>query len=56
MDNLFRANQIEGKKETKKGGFKAKKEQTIKSLKEVENFLCQTKKALNSVKLYKILK
>lgn len=56
MDNLFRTNQIEGKKETKKGGFKAKKEQTIKSLKEVEKFLCQTKKALNSVKLYKILK
>ena len=56
VDNLFRANPIEGKQETKIGGLKAKKDQTIKSLQEVENFLCQTKKAFNHIKLYKILK
>lgn len=56
MDNLFRVNQIQGEKETKSGRLKDKKEQTIKSLQEVENFLCQTKKAFNHIKLYKILK
>lgn len=56
VDNLFRANQVEGEKEPTKGGLKAKKDQTIKSLQEVENFLCQTKRALNHIKLYKILK
>lgn len=53
MDNLFRASD---KKEKKKGKFTEKKEQTIKSLNEVENFLNQAKKAINHVKLYKILK
>ena len=56
VDNLFRAKQIEGEKREKTGGLKNKKDQTIRSLQEVENFLCQAKKALNHIKLYKILK
>ena len=56
VDNLFRVNQIQGEKETKSSGLKDKKEQTIKSLQEVENFLRQAKKAFNHIKLYKILK
>ena len=56
MDNLFRAKQIEGETEAKTSGLKAKKDQAIKSLQEVENFLCQTRKAINHIKLYKILK
>lgn len=55
MNNLFRTSKYETK-EKKQGKFKEKKEQTITSLLEVENFLNQTKKALNHIKLYKILK
>lgn len=55
MDNLFLSRDSEEKKNENKK-FKNYKEQTIKSLQEVENFLRQTKKALNHVKLYKILK
>lgn len=55
MDNLFLSNN-KRKEETKKSKFKQYKEQTVKSLQEVENFLNQTKKALNHIKLYKILK
>ena len=55
MDNLFLSNNQRGE-ETKKGKFTQHKDQTIKSLQEVENFLNQTKKALNHFKLYKILK
>ena len=53
MDNLFRASY---KKEKKKGKFTVKKEQTLKSLGDVENFLNQAKKAINRITLYKILK
>ena len=42
-------------KEEKKG-FKERKTNTIKSLKEVENFLCNWKKASKGIGLYKILK
>lgn len=55
MDNLFLSNNQRGD-EKKKGKFTQHKDQTIKSLQEVENFLNQTKKALNHFKLYKILK
>lgn len=55
MDNLFLSNNQRGD-EPNKSKFKQHKDQTIKSLQEVENFLTQTKKALNHFKLYKILK
>lgn len=41
---------------SKKNGFKEKKENTIKSLKEVECFLWNWKKACKGIGLYKILK
>lgn len=53
MDNLFNKQK---EKQDKTSKFNQYKEQTVKSLQEVENFLRQTKKALNHVKLYKILK
>lgn len=56
MDNLFLSNNQRKKEEPKISKFKQHKDQTIKSLQEVENFLTQTKKALNHFKLYKILK
>ena len=58
MDNLFLTNKRteEKEEETKTSKFQKHKDQTIKSLQEVENFLTQTRKALNHVKLYKILK
>lgn len=40
----------------KKSGFKEKKENTIKSLREVEYFLWNWKKASKGIGLYKILK
>lgn len=40
----------------KKDGFKIKKDNTIKSLKEVENFLWNWKKACKGIHLYKFLK
>lgn len=40
----------------KKSGFKEKKENTIKSLKEVEHFLWNWKTASKGIGLYKILK
>lgn len=55
MDNIFQINSPRGE-QPKKSKFTQHKEQTIKSLQEVENFLNQTKKALNHFKLYKILK
>lgn len=39
-----------------KFNFKQKKENTICSLYEVENFLCNFKNFVKSIKLYKILK
>lgn len=40
----------------KKNKFIIKKDNTLKSLKEVEYFLCNWKRALKGIKLYKILK
>ena len=40
----------------KKRGFKTKKDNTIKSLKEVENFLWNWKQVAKGVTAYKILK
>lgn len=40
----------------KKNKFKDKKDNTLKSLKEVEYFLGNWKRALKGIKLYKILK
>lgn len=56
MNNLFKTTRGNKTKEGTKCSFTEKTERTIKSLKEVENFLNQTKKALNHIKLYKILK
>lgn len=56
MDNLFLSNNKTKEKGTKPSNFQKHKDQTIKSLQEVENFLTQTRKALNHIKLYKILK
>ena len=44
------------RQEKKKNKFIAKKDNTLKSLKEVEYFLCNWKRALKGIKLYKILK
>lgn len=43
-------------KKEKKIDFIKKKDNTIHSLFEVEHFLCDFKRLLNTVKLYKILK
>lgn len=43
-------------KNEKKIDFVKRKENTICSLFEVENFLCNCKKFINTIKLYKILK
>lgn len=40
----------------KKIGFKERKDNTIKSLKEVENFLWNWKRASKGIGLYKLLK
>lgn len=42
--------------EKKKNKFKDKKDNTIQSLKEVENFLGNWRRALKGIKLFKILK
>lgn len=48
------------KKETKKSegklGFKKRKENTFGSLKEVEKFLCNSKKLWKGFKIYKLFK
>lgn len=44
------------KKKKKKSKFMIKRDNTLKSLKEVEFFLTNWKKAINGVRLYKILK
>ncbi len=44
------------KKEKNKIDFAKKKENTISSLFEVEHFLCDFKRLINTIKLYKILK
>ena len=40
----------------KKNKFIIKKDNTLKSLKEVEYFLCNWKRVVKGIKLYKILK
>ena len=42
--------------EKKKNRFLIKKDNTLKSLKEVEFFLCNWKRVVKGIKLYKILK
>lgn len=52
-------NKLTPKKERKKENkidFIQKKDNTINSLFEVEHFLCDFKKLINTIKLYKILK
>lgn len=44
------------RKNKKKNSLKIKADNTIKSLKEVEYFLCNWKKVSKGIKLYKILK
>lgn len=61
MDNVDnkKGNKLTEKKEAKKGNkidFAKKKDNTIHSLFEVEHFLCDFKKLINTIKLYKILK
>ena len=43
-------------KKEKKIDFITKKDNTIHSLFQVEHFLCEFKKLINTIKLYKILK
>lgn len=58
MDNKSESKLIEKKeiKKEKKIDFIQKKDNTIHSLFEVEHFLCDLKKLLNTIKLYKILR
>ena len=44
------------REDKKKNKFLIKKENTVKSLKEVEYFLCNWKRVVKGIKLYKILK
>ena len=52
-NKLLKINNI---KKEKKIDFIKKKDNTIHSLFEVEHFLCDFKKLINTIKLYKILK
>lgn len=56
MDNLPPPNKKESKKIKKKFDFLLYKNNTIKSLNEVEHFLRNFKNLSNYIKLYKILK
>ena len=44
------------REEKKKNNFIIKKDNTLKSLKEVEFFVCNWKRVVKGIKLYKILK
>jgi len=59
-DNLierYNINDLEiDRGEKKKNKFLIKKDNTLKSLKEVEFFLCNWKRVVRGIKLYKILK
>ena len=44
------------REDKKKNKFLVKKDNTLKSLKEVEYFLCNWKRVVKGIKLYKILK
>ena len=58
MDNLFLSNNVRGQKDenNKKKKFNQYKDDTIKSLYEVESFLSKTRSALNKIKLFKAIK
>ena len=58
MIDEYRINDLELDRgeEKKKNKFLIKKDNTIKSLKEVEFFLCNWKRVVKGIKLYKILK
>lgn len=59
LDNKICNKLIVEKKEIKKEkkiDFISKKDNTINSLFEVEHFLCNFKKLINTIKLYKILR
>ena len=59
LDNKICNKLIIEKKEIKKEkkiDFISKKDNTIHSLFQVEHFLCDFKKLINTIKLYKILK
>ena len=47
---------IENNNKKNKNNFTQKKENAIHSLFEVEHFLCDFKKLVNTIKLYKLLK
>lgn len=57
MKERYRVKDLEIlEKEKKPNKFIIKKDNTIKSLKEVEYFLCNWKRVVKGIKLYKILK
>lgn len=58
MDNLFLSNKVRKEKQgkDKKKKFNQYKDETIKSLYEVENFLSKTKSTLNKIKIVKLIK
>lgn len=56
LENKNAINEDEGRGKNKKNGFKEKKENTIKSLEEVEYFLCNWKRACKGIGLFKLLK
>lgn len=47
---------LENSRGKKKGKFETCKDNTLKSLNEVEGFLCNWRKVLNGIKLYNILR
>lgn len=57
MVQRYKINDLElDRGEKKKNKFLIKKDNTLKSLKEVEFFLCNWKRVAKGIKLYKILK
>ena len=57
MAQKYNINDLELTRENKKKNkFIIKKDNTLKSLKEVEYFLCNWKMVVKGIKLYKILK
>ena len=56
MIQRYTINELDRGEEKKKNKFLIKKENTLKSLKEVEFFLCNWKRVVKGIKLYKILK
>ena len=56
MVQRYRISDFELKREKNNNKFCIKKDNTLKSLKEVEFFLCNWKKVIKGIRLYKILK